>query len=1804
MVGIVTGQGTGLERSSARTLGAQGQIGSASQGRGGDNVFVNAATGNLLISRADEVLLGLGPDITINRTYNSQGNLHDGDNDDKWRIGAYRRVVGANGAATVTRIDWEGSETLYEKKGQSYVSTDGAGAYDALVWDGSQWQWTDGETRSTETYDGTGKLLASRDSDGNVLTYTYTGSLLTRIASQNGEYTDLVYGGTGGTQLQRITTQASTGSIRVRYHYDASNRLSTVTVDLSPADGSDGDGHTYVTTYGYDGASKRVASISQSDGSLLEIAYTAAGSDFRVTKLTERVAGAVTRVTGLYYDLASRITTITDALGGATTMRYDAAGNLTQITHPQPAPGVAASSASFGYNEKGDVVSATQGGRTTSYEYDNDGNLKLSRDAAGNTVARTYGTRNELLTSTQYLAPDQDGAGAGVPSVPITTRYAYDGENHLRFVVSGEGRVTEYRYNAAGTLAATLAYTGNFYSLGGLGPSNSIAEGTLASWAAGIADKTTIQRTDSTYDFRGNLHTVTAYSRTLSDGSGDLGSTYGRTVYAYDSAGNLLNRQVSGLSGSETFVYDGLNRIVRATDTAGAVTIITFNDPATTTTVAVTGGLTRVSVFNKAGERISVTESGTGIVAASATEDYDGLGRLRKRTDASGRSTYYLYDALGRIAADVTGDGAVTEYGYDSGHRPVRTIAYMNRLSTSQIALLSNFSAGGAGGATAGGVGGTTGTNRVVNGSFEDSGSYTSLTTGRSNSNLPGWTKANSETFEQVTSGQMGVTASHGGFWLDLESIHIAGVTTYGSNLLTNGSFTDSGSYTQLTTGRSNIDLPGWLKSNPETFEQVASGQMGVTTSGGGFWLDLESVITSGPQAVGPSLLVNGGFEISGDYQETPTGRANFTLPGWNKTNPEAFEQVDGEAADVGAIEGNYVLDLDSVPNPAGLVEGPNLIVNGSFEQSATSYTATATGRYNDPTLNIPGWTKANEQGFEQVDTGIGGVEATHGSYYLDMEANGDAESRMDIRQTIGGLTAGQQLTLRFDYANIAPQIIDHEGNPENSGSLEVYWNDLLIAIVATQDAAMATRGFTVTSIDGDNVLRFREIGVTDGQGVYLDNVQLRARTVAANLIVNGSFEDSAAIYTGTGVGRYNDPALNIPGWTKLNSQGFEQITSGGYGIAAGEGNFYLDMEANGDFDSRMDISQVISGLKARAQLTLTFDFANTTGTVIDHEGNPENSGALEVYWNGILIGIVATQETAMTTKTFTVSSVSGDNTLRFREIGITDGRGVAIDNVQLFETPPPSAGGNMDIYQTVSGLTHGQVMQLQFDHGKLANGSSAGFEVWWNDTLVAALGSGQKDMQTSSYFVTAIEGDNTLRFKATGAVDGAGAALDNVRLFATQSPPNGGNMDIHQTVHNLAAGQIVQLQFDHANRTTAASGSFEVWWNGTLIDTIAETGATMRQKTYYLTAAAGSNTLRFKGTGTVDAAGASIDNVRLLATQPVPTGGNMDISQTIGNLTAGQVMLLEFDHANRTTGASGSFEVLWNGVSLGIVSETGTAMRTKSHLVTAAGGNNTLRFRSLGTVDAEGASIDNVRLLAVQGGGPAPVAPTDPLAGFRPSASGDDHWTWSIYDSADRLIETIDSAGRATVSTYDGASRLVSTTSYATPFDSSWVAAFKNNTPVTLYVPAANSATDRASRMFYDNEGRLVGTLDGSGGLSQIFHDAAGRTIREIAYANPVAANLRASGTFAQLLASAGSSATDRRVDNVYDQRGLVRFTIDAAGHPTEFVYDAAGNVIRTVDYAGQIATGGAYSLAYVEGQIAAHGLASSLSTRVTRSV
>ncbi|WP_286713317.1 RHS repeat domain-containing protein, partial [Sphingomonas sp. 67-41] len=317
MVAIFTGAGTGFERGSGSVLGGSGLLGSASFGRSGEQVFLNAANGNLLINRQDEFLVGRGPDAGVGRTYNSLGNQSD-DNGDNWLQSTDRRVFGLTGTlnswgSTIKRRSGDGSEISYGWDGTSYVATDGAGSFDRLSYNGASWTWTDGDSRVTESYAAYGsywRITSQSDTSGNSLTFGYTGDKLTTLTTANGETLTYTWSG------NHISAVDSGDGTLTRYYYDGYDRLSRVDIELT------GGGSVYSTSYTYHGSSKLVASISETDGSYIAISYDGYN---RVISLAQTVAAGVTRTTTLYY--SAGYTDVTDPTGAVTRLEY-ANGNF------------------------------------------------------------------------------------------------------------------------------------------------------------------------------------------------------------------------------------------------------------------------------------------------------------------------------------------------------------------------------------------------------------------------------------------------------------------------------------------------------------------------------------------------------------------------------------------------------------------------------------------------------------------------------------------------------------------------------------------------------------------------------------------------------------------------------------------------------------------------------------------------------------------------------------------------------------------------------------------------------------------------------------------------------------------------------------------------------------------------------------------------------------------------------------------------------------------------------------------------------------------------------------------------------------------------------------------------------------------------------------------------------------------------------------------------------------------------------------------------------------------------------------
>ena len=777
MVGIIGGENLGIYNGSLGRFGSIGSDGWIGRNGQSDRIYVNATTGNLVVQRRDEFLTSQGLDLGLVRTYNSLGRFDDA-NGDNWRLNVYQRLYDLTGTvntvgSSIIKVYDDGAEITftYDATQGLYVSTAGEGAHDTLSYDASAgiWRWTDGTPGVEERFNANGQIIEQRDADGNLLTYTYTGALITEITDASGQTTYFDYSGTNLTQIRTVSDGQEQS--RVRYRYDALNRLSEVEVDLSPEDNSVADGYIAITQYTYDGDSTRVASITHADSVAVSFTYDAAGrletiaQNGGITTFTYTGQGGGTQTltatanpdvltivdpyepiplyvvqagdtwesialtvygdaraggtlesyfTGwgtlaagqelpvpdtLSYEVTSETavngqTDVEDPLGHITSYIFEA--NLISEVRSPSVEGERISSF-YSYDESGNLTSTTDGnGHVTVYAYDENGRVLSQRDAKGNTIEYRYSAEGLLLNEIAYLTPDPDGDGTETAGDPLVTRYVYDIENHLRFIVSAEGRVEEHRYNSVGLRTASFQFLEGRYAVGALTPSDTLSEADLLSWRGG-QNFGQIQRTDYTYDVRGNLSLVTDFAAVDNNGAGVAG-TASTTRYVYDQAGQLLTRiDPRGEASSEPndytthYLYDGLGRLYSTTDALGQATLSQYDDAGSRVITHIANGLSTTQVFDTRGLLISEQQSSSDATPlGTTTYQYDAAGQLRVTTDPTGRKTHMLYDEAGRQIAAIDTSGALTEYLYDDNDQVISTIGYATLLTDTEIAGLLN----------------------------------------------------------------------------------------------------------------------------------------------------------------------------------------------------------------------------------------------------------------------------------------------------------------------------------------------------------------------------------------------------------------------------------------------------------------------------------------------------------------------------------------------------------------------------------------------------------------------------------------------------------------------------------------------------------------------------------------------------------------------------------------------------------------------------------------------------------------------------------------------------------------------------------------------------------------------------------------------------------------------------------------------------------------------------------------------------------------------------------------------------------
>lgn len=566
----------------------------------------------------------------------------------------------------VAEADGEGRTTRYgyDADGNVTTVTDPAGAVTTYAYNnaGRMTSATDPLGRRTSYgYDVLGRLTtrAHPDTTGDSYDYDAVGNV-TRHTDRTGaawSYSyDVLDNVTGVTDpagnassatydaLSRRNSATDPTGVRETYGYDPVGNLAVR---------ADATGASWVTTF--DATGNPVSTVDP-DGVTTNYEYDAAGNPlaqaatgpayrqgYRFT-YTHNAAGQLVQrqdpaKVSYAYDARGRLTRVTDALGNATTYRYDLADNPTGRTRPS------GGTDSWGYDGAGRIASATNGvGATARYGYDDAGQLTTLTLPRGGVYSYDYDDAGRMTKETNPLGK--------------ATAFGYDAEGRLTTTVHPSGRTVTDSYDGAGRHVRSEA-GGQSRTFG------YDAAGRLTS-ANGGGVNTTLS-----YDSLGRIATAS--------------TPLGDTSYGYTAAGRLAARTSPG-SGTTAYGYDYLGMVNRvdgavSTDLPNANPAQPAGDGNGAYTYDAAG---RFTGFPKGYYPTSYTYDADGRIATDTQPDpvtgvsqtnsytYDSAGRLEsattKQNGATVSSRAYTWDADGNRTS-------VRETGDIAAHQPATSTA-------------------------------------------------------------------------------------------------------------------------------------------------------------------------------------------------------------------------------------------------------------------------------------------------------------------------------------------------------------------------------------------------------------------------------------------------------------------------------------------------------------------------------------------------------------------------------------------------------------------------------------------------------------------------------------------------------------------------------------------------------------------------------------------------------------------------------------------------------------------------------------------------------------------------------------------------------------------------------------------------------------------------------------------------------------------------------------------------------------------------------------------------------------------------
>ena len=385
------------------------------------------------------------------------------------------------------------------------------------------------------------------------------------------------------------------------------------------------------------------------------------------------------------YDANSRILSILDRNGNLISRNtYDSFGRVTQQITPYHG--------AILFDYQNGTTNVTFGGRTESFDYDEEFRLTKQVFADGTYIEREYDNRNNLIKEINELGQirtqEHDANDNIIKRVDFNgdmDRYYYDARGNVIRHVNPQGEVSEFLFDNNNNVIRHTDERGIVFHF----TYNNLSQRTSESDELGNVTRFTYlngnlrTKTHPTglvetfyHDTVGNLIRIRdnqgRNDQFVFDNNNNVireVNSYGHTIEREFDGNNNKIVEINTLGGRSTLTYDALNRLIKETH---GRTFITFAYDIDNQIIRVENELGHVITFtyDSKGRKTSETDH----LGNVATWRYDAAGNVIREVDRYGNITIFEYNDLGLQTRKLDSNGLLTRFEYDEYNRLVRII--------------------------------------------------------------------------------------------------------------------------------------------------------------------------------------------------------------------------------------------------------------------------------------------------------------------------------------------------------------------------------------------------------------------------------------------------------------------------------------------------------------------------------------------------------------------------------------------------------------------------------------------------------------------------------------------------------------------------------------------------------------------------------------------------------------------------------------------------------------------------------------------------------------------------------------------------------------------------------------------------------------------------------------------------------------------------------------------------------------------------------------------------------------------------